>query len=253
RGDERPRYYANDHSRDRVSIAPQAMPLTNGRAARPTLAHHGFALVTHDSAVADWHDAVQVAAVHPGEIIALLTRATQADHIIVTSPGILRFSERSAHSGTGNNSAPARFAHVDVSTPTAIRFAERSAPEGRTPVRFAHFNVWRALSPPPQDVPLAVCDATSVAAHDLIAADAIFDEPGKPDWGFEGYVVAHNPAHRWFWFPDMRSQDALIFRTYDSATPESTCVPHVAFDNPACPPDAPPRISIEMRASAYWF
>jgi len=30
-------------------------------------------------------------------------------------------------------------------------------------------------------------------------------------------------------------------------------VPHVAFDNGACPPDAAPRVSIEMRALALWF
>ena len=57
--------------------------------------------------------------------------------------------------------------------------------------RFAHFNVWRAISEPPQDVPLAICDARSVAKHDLIRADAIFDTPGKAEWSFEGLVLAH--------------------------------------------------------------
>jgi hypothetical protein len=30
-------------------------------------------------------------------------------------------------------------------------------------------------------------------------------------------------------------------------------VPHVAFDDPSCPPDAAPRVSIEMRGIAYWY
>jgi hypothetical protein len=152
-----------------------------------------------------------------------------------------------------NNSRPARFAHVDVSTATAHAFAVRSQPEGRSLMRFVHFNVWRALSVPPQDVPLAVCDARSVGAEDLLLADAVFDEVGKPDWSFEGLVVAHNPLHRWQYFSDMHVGEALIFKTYDSDPARARCVPHVAFDNPICPPDAPPRMSIEMRATAFWF
>ena len=44
--------------------------------------------------------------------------------------------------------------------------------------RYAHYNVWRAFSGAPQDVPLALCDRRSVARDDLIVADAIFDPPG---------------------------------------------------------------------------
>ena len=124
---------------------------------------------------------------------------------------------------------------------------------GRALARFVHYNIWRALSPPPQDVPLAVCDARSVAPADLIAADAVFDSPGKPEWSFEGLVLAHSPAHRWHWFPDMHRDEALIFKTHDSDRSHAHCVPHVAFDHAGCPAHAAPRISIEMRALALWF
>jgi hypothetical protein len=30
-------------------------------------------------------------------------------------------------------------------------------------------------------------------------------------------------------------------------------MPHVAFDNPIAGEDAPPRVSIEMRCTAYWY
>jgi hypothetical protein len=30
-------------------------------------------------------------------------------------------------------------------------------------------------------------------------------------------------------------------------------MPHVAFDDPLAPRDAPPRVSIEMRATCYWW
>ena len=48
-------------------------------------------------------------------------------------------------------------------------------------------------------------------------------------------------------------REAILFQTHDSDSTVPHCVPHVAFDNPACPVDAAPRESIEMRAIAYWF
>ena len=141
---------------------------------------------------------------------------------------------------------------MDVSDPTAKAFAERAAPADGSVARFAHYNVWRALSAPPQDVPLGVCDWRSVAPDDLIAADALVDEAGKPEWSFEGLVVGHKPGHRWHWFPDMTPQKALVFKTNDSASGPAHCVPHVAFDA-AVPDGTAPRSSIEMRAIACWL
>jgi hypothetical protein len=249
----RPRYYANDHSRDVLDITLIEMPVTDARARAPALDDAGFTLIAHRSAVSDFADRAALDAVYRAEIVALVQQLSGADCVLVNSPGILRFSERSAQSGALDNSRPARFAHVDVSDATAAAFAQRAAPAGRTLARFVHYNIWRALSAPPQDVPLAVCDARSVHAADLIAADAVFDSPGKPEWSFEGLVLAHAPAHRWHWFPDMQRDEALIFKTHDSDHGRAHCVPHVAFDHEACPAHAAPRVSIEMRALALWF
>jgi hypothetical protein len=186
------------------------------------------------------------------EIEELVQAETGADFVHVGAPGLLRFSERSGLAGTLNNSMPARFAHIDISDATAARFGEAGA-GGRPYARCAHYNVWRALSPAPQDVPLALCDARSLASADLIAADAVFDEPGKPEWSFEGLVVAHNPAHRWHAFLDLNPDEAILFKTHDGDPARAHHVPHVAFDLPGCPADAPPRVSIEMRATAWWW
>jgi hypothetical protein len=249
----RPRYYANDHSRDVLTIDAQPMTITDARGQVSTLDGDGFALVPHKSAVADFADAQAVWDIHRAEIVGLIASLTGADAVQVTAPGLLRFSERSGRAGSLNNSMPARFAHVDITDATAKAFAAQGTPIGKTLRRHAHYNVWRALSDPPQDVPLAVCDARSVQREDLIAADAIFDEPGKPEWSFEGWVVAHNPAHRWRWFSNMTRDEALVFKTNDSDPAKAHCVPHVAFDDPQCRADAPPRVSLEMRATAFWF
>jgi hypothetical protein len=248
----RQRYYANDHARDTVVIEPHTMALRDARGLGTTLEAEGFKLVEHSSAVADFTDRAEVAAVHPAEIVALLREHSGADEVVVTSPGILRFSERSGRAGSLDNSMPARFAHIDTTAQTAAGFAGASAPDGRGFIRHAHYNVWRAFSGAPQDVPLAVCDARSVKPADLLVADAIFDPPGgAPEWSFESWLVAHDPAHRWHWFPDMTRDESLIFKTSDSRF--SNPVPHVAFDNPLATPDCAPRASIEMRAVAYWY
>ncbi len=190
---------------------------------------------------------------HRQEIVDLISALSGADLVVVNSPGVLRFSEKSPRCGALDNSKPARFAHVDISDATAAAFARRAAPGNRTLARFVHYNVWRAISAPPQDVPLAVCDARSLTANDLIKADAVFDSPAQPEWSFEGIVVAHDASHRWHWFPDMTRDEALIFKTNDSDLNRAHCVAHVAFNDPGCGPQTPARASIEMRAIALWF
>lgn len=254
---ERPRYFANDTTRDRLTLDARTIQVEDlrGRAEPPSLAREGFTLVRHESSVADFRNTQDVAARHPAEIVQLIGELSGADTVIVSSPGVLRFGEKSPHSGRLNNSRPARFIHVDVSNPTAVAFAERSRPGGdaRRVRRFAHYNVWRALSPPPQDVPLAVCDARTVELQDLVCADAVFDNPGQPEWSFEGLVVRHNPGHRWYYFSGMTRDEALVFKTNDSDPAAPSQVPHTAFNDPRCPAGVPPRESIEMRAIAYWF
>jgi len=254
---ERPRFHANDHSRDFLNLDPRRIRVENVRdhGSRPSLDKEGFTLVPHRSAVANFRDPQEIMRTHYREIERLLLDLSGADRVAVTAPGVLRFSEASPESGQLNNSRPARFIHIDISDATASMFAERSQPQDapRPARRSVHFNVWRVLSPPPQDVPLAVCDARSLAAEDLVKADAIFDVTDRPEWSFEALLVRHNAAHRWCYFPDMTREEALVFKTNDSQAGEPHHVPHTAFNDPTCPPGVAPRNSIEMRAIAYWF
>jgi hypothetical protein len=251
---ERPRYYANAHERDTIALAPVPMPIVDMRGEATSLDVEGCVLWPHRSAVADFADPGQIAQVHVAEIAALVKQATGCDEVAVVPRGVLRFSEKSGKTGSTDNSHPARFAHVDVSAETGTEFRARTAPTGRAIARSAQYNVWRALSGAPQDVPLALCDARSVAGPELIKADAIFDPPGgAPEFSFEGYVVAHDPGHRWLWFSDMAPDETIVFKTSESDPGRAQCIPHVAFDDPNAPADAPARVSIEMRAIAYWF
>jgi hypothetical protein len=253
RGIARPRYHSNDTSGDVLDIQPVQKDIQDARRLNMTLDTAGFSLYRHVSAVKDFTDAAEVGAIYRQEIVDLIGNLSGADLVLVNSPGVLRFSERSALSGQLDNSRPARFAHVDISDATAAAFAGRASPARRSLRRFVHYNIWRVISKPPQDVPLAVCDARTVTAADLIPADAVFNAPNRPEWSFEGIVVAHHPAHQWHWYSDMTRDEALVFKTNDSDPKLAHCVPHVAFDNPSAGTGAAPRASIEMRAIALRF
>lgn len=253
----RPRYHANDQSRDQLDLGSVAMPILHGQALarQPSLAEEGFALVDATTAVTDFRDPEQ-AERYKTEIRELVQRETGAALVMNTGPGILRFSERSGESGAHNNSRPARFIHNDVSEPTARASAERMLGQrGETLADysgFALYNIWRPISPPPQDVPLAMLDGRSLQDGDLLAADAVFDHFDQPEWSFEGFLLRHNPAHRWIYYPDMGASDAVLFTTFAYREGRPFMVPHSGFDDPSCPPDAPARASIEMRAAAFF-
>jgi hypothetical protein len=252
----RPKFHANDTSRDVLNVVPRAVSIEDvrHRANPPKLDVEGFCLRPHRSAVRDFRDRAQIVDVHVEEIRRLLLAESGADHVQVNSAGVLRFGERSRESGAHNNSRPARFVHVDVSDTTAGAFYARSRPEnGRGVRRAAQYNVWRVLTPPPQDVPLAVCDARSVDSADLISADALFDRDGVIVFNFEAWLLKHNPNQRWAFFSHMNPEEVLLFKTHDTDPAVAHCVPHGAFNDLNCPADAVPRASLEMRGIAYWF
>lgn len=252
----RPKFHANDTSRDVLNIVPRAVPIEDARLRKipPALDVEGFCLRSHRSQVRDFRDPVQIASVHVEEIRQLLLEVSRADHVHVNPSGVLRFGERSRESGALNNSRPARFVHVDVSDATAEVFYSRARPDnGRRVRRSAQYNVWRVLTSPPQDVPLALCDARSVSPGDLIGADAMFDRDGTIAFTFEAWLLQHNPVQRWSFFSCMDPAEALVFKTHDTESSVAHCVPHGAFDDTSCPAGVVPRASIEMRGIAYWL
>jgi hypothetical protein len=100
---------------------------------------------------------------------------------------------------------------------------------------------------PLRDSPLAVCYVTTVAVDDLVATDLIY-----PKRNGETYSVKFNLAHRWFYFPEMMSYEALLLKCYDSeADGRARFAPHTAFVDPTTPADAPLRESIELRTLVF--
>ena len=254
RTEKRPYFYANAHEKDFVPLKPARVTIRDARGRGCELDREGFTLVEHTSAVDDLTDLDAVAKVHSGEIAELLKRVTGCDEVVMTPFGILRFSEKSGENEAHDNSHPARFVHVDMAKEDAAAARAQSAPHGKPIGRSAQYNVWRSLAGGTQDVPLGLCDCTSLADGDLLDCQAIFDPlDGSPEWGFANYLLAENPGHRWYYYSDMRRDEAIVFKTSESDPQRAQLMPHGAFDNPLAGEDAPPRVSLEMRGTCYWY
>jgi len=210
-----------------------------------SLDRHGFALVDHRSAVRDFSDEDEIKRVYYPESEALLQHATGADRVFIFDHTVRRRVPGSRDRGPGPRQ-PALRVHVD--------HTERSAPQrvrDLLPEEAAHLlnfrvqvmNLWRPIRWPVRDAPLAVADARSIAPADLVAADLVHrDRVG------ESYAVTFNPAHLWFYVPEMRPDEGLLFKCYDSEVDgRARFTPHSAFIDATAPPDAPPRESIELR------
>ena len=68
------------------------------------------------------------------------------------------------------------------------------------------------------------------------------------------YRLRYSPAHRWFYFPQMERNEALVFKVYDSEKDgRARFTAHTSFNDPQTPAGAPPRQSIEARALAFFL
>ncbi len=255
---ERPRYHAMDASRNVHLFDPRTVDIIESRSRREpaSLGCEGFQLVAHTSSVRNYLDPKELEQVYYPEICRLICEVTGARAVAVVSTPFVRFGERSSLSGELKNSRPARFVHIDYSDARGRATAEQVFTTLQDTAwsyrRFVHYNVWRVLTPPPQDIPLAVCDARSLGREDLVPAVAVFDFPGVPERTAESLVVRYGAAHRWHYFRDMTPAEALIFVTNESDPDRPHHVAHTAFDDPTCPPTPVPRSSVEIRVAAYF-
>src|SRR3546814_17563143 len=77
--------------------------------------------------------------------------------------------------------------------------------------RYVFINVWRTIAGTVEEAPLAVCDWNSLAEGDLVETDLKYrDRVG------EIYRAAWNPDHRWYYFPRMRTDEALLLKCFDT-------------------------------------
>jgi len=209
----------------------------------------GFEFVDHKTAVADFFDPDQLEAVYYPEVEALVKARSGAARVVIFDHTL-----RSGDAATRTEKKvrePVLSVHNDYtewSGPQRVRDMLPDEADELLSRRFAIVQVWRAIRNPIEANPLAICDARTLAAANLIASERRF-----PHRVGETYRISYDPGQRWFYFPAMRRDEALVFKVYDSATDgRARFTAHTSFIDPATPPGAPPRESIETRAFAFF-
>jgi hypothetical protein len=233
------------------ALDPRRVTLHNGRLAldRFALERDGFRFVPHDTRMVDFLDADEVKRVYYPEIEALIVRESGAkrvvvfDHTVRTADRVLGEAKkiREVVQRVHND-------YTEWSGPQRVRDILPDEAEALLEHRFAIIQVWRPIRHPVETFPLAIADAPSLAPEDLVISERRY-----PNRIGQTYVMTYNPQHRWYWFPRMRRDEALVFKVYDSLKDgRARWTAHTAFDDETAPPNARPRESIEIRTLAFF-
>nr|WP_294523035.1 CmcJ/NvfI family oxidoreductase [uncultured Rhodopila sp.] len=240
-------------ARTNIVNDPHVVPIFDMRpiADGLSLDAQGFALIDAPTAVDDFYDEAQLRSVYYQEAEGLVKQATGANRVMVFDHTIRRREQGVEDRTHGTPRQPVTRIHGDyteVSGPQRVRDLMGAEADDLLTRRFAIVNVWRPIRGPLYDAPLAMCDAASVADGDLVGQDLIYrDRTG------EVYGLTYNPAHRWYYAPEMRADEALLLKCFDSAKDgRARFMPHTSFADPNAPADMVPRESIELRTLVFF-
>ena len=223
------------------------------RDARPlvgelSLDKEGFVLLHHRTAVRNFYDEDEIASVYYPECERVIKEATGAARVVAFDH-IVRNAAMSAKAN--RIKIPAKRVHDDYtawSAPQRVRDLMGEEAEELLKHRFAIINLWRPIRGPVLESPLTLCDAQSLSEKDLVASDLKY-----PDRTGETYSITYNPNQRYYYFPKMQADEAVLIRCFDSALDGAQRFSaHGAFEDPRTPPDAPPRESIEVRTLVFF-
>jgi len=231
---------------------PHRVPIFDGRAIANTfsLDREGFQLVRHPTAVKDFYDEAQIKRIYYPAVEAFLRATLKADRVLIFDHTVRRRVEGAADIRGAGPRQPATRVHVDQTVTSGANRVHEHLPDEADELlkgRVQVINLWRPIRGPVRDAPLAMADGSTVAADDLVASDLIY-----PNRNGETYSVKYNSNHRWFYFPEMTVDEAILLKCYDSATDGRTRFgPHTAFVDPTTPAGTPPRESIKLRTLVF--
>ena len=227
-----------------------------------SLDKQGFVLSRVISGVTDYQDQQQIEQRWIPAVTDMVKRVTGAKWVVAWAHNT-RFSDNIDAAKSTDVAAPARNIHSDLDV-TFDPMTLHTQPHGRNaadeikrrlgntaPRRWRTFNVWQQISPPPQDIPLTVCDISSVSSEDILRGEGTDGTPESPI--FKLSFFQKNPEHRWYYFSNMLPGEAIIFSGINPLEKNAYGrVPHTAFDLPDMPLNAVPRSSIEIRTLAIF-
>lgn len=243
--------YGRGEVRRTGHYAPTQVTIRDARpfAAGLSLDCQGFALLRQASGFSAFDDETAIRRHYYPETEGFVAAATGAARVVAFDHNVR------VDGGANNDSvglrAPVRTVHNDyteASGPQRVYDLMGEEAEDLLRRRFAIVNLWRPIGAPVETAPLALADARSIAPRDFKELDLIYE-----DRRGEIYNAVHSPAHRWFTFPRLRPDEAILIKGYDSLTDgRARFTLHTAFDDPGSPADARPRQSIEVRTLVFF-
>ena len=253
---QRPRYYAYD-------AGPEAPPTNMAHEAHTVRIHdlrpissevaldrQGFALVEQRTAVHDFWDEEEVRRVYYPEAERFIAEVTGASRVFIFDHLQRRRVAGATRRQPGVPPQPATRVHVDHTAKSGPQRVRDLLPEDAEELlrgRVQVINLWRPIHEPLRDAPLAMCDARTIDPSDLVPSDLVYRHRVG-----ETYSVTYNPAHRWYYVPEMQRDEALLLKCCDTKTDgRARFMAHTSFTDPSTPPDARPRESIELRTLVF--
>jgi hypothetical protein len=223
----------------------------NGRplADRFEFEREGFRFVPHHTKVGDFFDEAEIRRVYYPECEALIKQVSGAKRVVVFDHTLRTASEdQRAAQKIRDIVSRVHNDYTEWSGPQRVRDIMGAEAEALLKGRFAIIQVWRPVGHPVESHPLAICDAQTVRPETLVVNERRYqDRVGQT------YGITYDPGQRWYWFPKMRPDEALVFKVYESMKDgRARWTAHTAFKDPAAPPHARPRESIEIRTLAFF-
>lgn len=187
-----------------------------GGAAAALLDGCGYYLSEHVSSVTDWYDEKDVTTTYHAEAREIVESIFGSEARVFPTGGHILRDEKPLVRDAALQ-APARSVHNDFAPSYVNNFLQNeeiAAMLKAKRVRLVTLNLWRNISKDPMvRMPLALLDRRSIDPADVRALPLERDGVGN---GHEIMVANYNPRHRWVYFPNLTSDEVMVFLTFDS-------------------------------------
>jgi hypothetical protein len=238
-----------------LKLAAHQVEIADARALpRPaSFAAEGFEIHTLPFASYDWFNMDWVRNVYGSHTMSFVKHLVGADHIASFHSGMFfrDTGENYNDLDTPLRGKAADFVHMDYTRASVMPFVQEAV-EAETLAKYPHvkiFNVWRSLTPPPQDVGLAFCDQRTFAEDDWVFGQTV--ELNFPQ-GVPFLTAQWSPAQKWFHYSGMTQDEIVIFNGCDTDRNSPVGCIHGAFVHPDPGKVTKSRASIEFRVVALF-
>lgn len=235
---------------------PQEVAIHNGWpcAKEFSIDKQGFALSKLETGFEDWENETEVRETFYPEVVEFLKNEVGAKRVLVFDHTIrskINETKKLTQETNTSQRAPVMLVHCDYTAESGpMRVEQLLGDEAQDLLsrRLAFINVWKPIHNTVEERPLAMCDVESSSAQDFFKLHLRYrDRHG------ENYVLSHSPKHKWWYFPQITTDQVILLKTFDSETDgRARFVGHSAFEDPLTPPNARMRESVEIRTIVFF-